>query len=480
MSQSQQADNSASLDQFRSELVDRIDLGMPHTIDRLANLVRIPSVSWDAFDREQVQRSAEFVREQLVQTRLFDEVEIHQYEDAAGRPGQPGVIAHRAPAPGAPTVLLYAHHDVQPPGDERKWDSPVYEPTIRGERLYGRGASDDKAGVMLHIAALEALRDICEAHQQQLPIGISVFIEGEEENGSRSFGRFLDEHRDALGSDYIIVADSDNPSTETPGLTVALRGNVTFALTVRSLTGAWHSGMFGGVAPDAMLVLTRLLNSLWDENGSVAVPGLHSHSAPVPEYDEQQLANEIGAIGGQLIGVGPVRERTWYQPAITITGIDAPSVAESSNTLLPEVRVRVSARIAPGQPAGEAAGALMDYLRAQVPWGAELEFDDLDVGEPFLVDTEAAGVAQMCSGMRDAWGVEPELTAIGGSIPFIAELVERFPDAQILVTGVEDPETRAHSPNESQHLGVLRKAIKAEALFLAGLVLGSDAAQQAE
>ncbi len=480
MSQSRQADASAALDQFRSDLVDRVDLGMPHTIDRLAKLVRIPSVSWDAFDREQVQRSAEFVCDQLEQTGIFDEVAIHQYDDAAGRPGQPGVIAHRAPAPGAPTVLLYAHHDVQPPGDERKWESPVYEPTLRGERLYGRGSSDDKAGVMLHIAALEALRDICEAHQQRLPIGISVFIEGEEENGSRSFGRFLDEHRDALGADYIIVADSDNPSTETPGLTVALRGNVTFALTVRSLTGAWHSGMFGGVAPDAMLVLIRLLNSLWDENGSVAVPGVLSHAAAVPDYDERQLAREIGALGGELIGVGPVRARTWYQPAITITGIDAPSVAESSNTLLPEVRVRVSARVAPGQPAQEAAEALMAHLRAQVPWGAELEFDDLDVGEPFLVDTKAAGVERMCAAMRGAWGAEPELTAIGGSIPFIAELVERFPSAQILVTGVEDPETRAHSPNESQHLGVLRKAIKTEALFLAGLVLEDEAVSEPE
>lgn len=474
MSQRESSGAPAPDDQFTAQLCDRIDLGMPSTIDRLSQLVRIPSVSWDAFDREPVRRSAEFVRDQLEATGLFDSVATHEYEDELGRPGQPGIIATRPAAPGAPTVLLYAHHDVQPPGDEADWNSPVYEPTVRGERLYGRGTSDDKAGVMLHVAALEALRDICEANQRQLPLGISVFIEGEEENGSRSFSRFLDEHREALGSDYIIVADSDNPSVDVPGLTVALRGNVTFALTVRTLAGAWHSGMFGGVAPDAMLATVRLLNTLWDDDGAVAVAGLTSHDAPVPECDADQLAEKIGVLGGKLIGSGPVRARTWYQPAITITGIDAPDVANASNTLLPEVRVRISTRVAPGQPADEAAEALMQHLRANAPFGAELSFDDVDAGEPFLVDTQADGVAKMLKAMRAAWGTEPQLTGIGGSIPFIAELVDRFPQAQILVTGVEDPETRAHSPNESQHLGVLRKAIKAEALFLAQLLDASE------
>lgn len=451
------------------ELLDRVDLGMPSAVARLADLVRIPSVSWDAFDREPVARSAEAVRELLESTGLFERVEVHQYEDAQGRMGQPGVIAHRPAEHGAPTVLLYAHHDVQPTGDEADWRTPPYEPTVVGERLYGRGASDDKAGVLVHLAALEAVRDVVEANDLALPIGLSVFIEGEEENGSRSFGRFLAEHRDALAGDLIVVADSDNPTTDVPGLTVALRGNVAFNLTIRTLRGAWHSGMLGGLVPDAMLAAVRLLDTLWDEDGAVAVAGLRSHDAEAPEADEAELVRETGVVGGRLIGRGPHRARTWYQPAITVTGIDAPDVANASNTLLPEVRVRISARVAPGQSGREYADALIAHLHEHAPFGAELEIDDLDIGEAFLVDVDGDGVAAMRAALRDGWGAEPRLTGIGGSIPFLSELAAEFPEAQILVTGVEDPGTRAHSPNESQHLGVLRRAIAAEALLLGRL-----------
>ena len=458
----------SSFDQLSTELRDRVDLGMPSTVARLSDLVRIDSVSWDAFDREPVRRSADAVRELFAATGLFDEIGVFEYEVEPGVPGQPGIVATKRAAPGAPTVLLYAHHDVQPPGDPAKWETPAFEPTIIGDRLYGRGASDDKAGVILHLAALEALRDIVEANGQAFPLGISLFIEGEEEFGSRSFGTFLREHAEALRADYIIVADSDNVSTEIPGLTVALRGNVTFALTIRTIRNAWHSGMFGGLVPDAMMAATRLLATLWDEDGAVAVEGLTSLDAPVPEVDEATLKAET-AVVGDLIGRGPLRARTWFQPSITVTGIDAPSMANASNTLIPEVTVRVSGRVAPGQSANEYAEALMAHLRAHAPFGCELEFSDLDAGEPVLVDLSGDGVERMTAAMSEAWGAPAEQTGIGGSIPFIAELVEQFPQAQILVTGVEDPATMAHSPNESQHLGVLRKAIAAEALFLGRL-----------
>ncbi|KAB1644003.1 dipeptidase [Gulosibacter chungangensis] len=449
------------------QLRDRVQLGMPGVVRRLSELVRIPSVSWDDFDRAEVQRSAEAVRELFAATELFDEVTIHQYEDADGRLGQPAVLAHRDPLPGYPTVLLYAHHDVQPPGDAEKWQTPIFEPTVIGDRLYGRGASDDKAGILVHVGALESLRDVLEARQEPFGIGVSILIEGEEENGSRSFSRFLEEHRRELEADYIIVADSDNASPETPSLTVALRGNVTFNLTVRTLRHASHSGMYGGLAPDAMLATIQLLNTLWDEQGATAVAGLESHEATVPDADEAQLLAEAGVIGGQLVGQGPLNSRMWYQPAITVTGIDAPNVANASNTLLPEVRVRISARVAPGQPAREFADALLAHLRAHAPFGAELEIDSLDIGEPFLVDAQGEGVARMLTALGEAWDTTPVEAGIGGSIPMISELMARFPAAQVLVTGVEDPGTKAHSPNESQHLGVLRRAIEAEARFLA-------------
>lgn len=449
------------------QLRDRTQLGMPSVVRRLSELVRIPSVSWDEFDRDAVQRSAEATRGLFETTGLFDAVAIRQYEDAEGRLGQPAVLAHRPALDGYPTVLLYAHHDVQPPGAPELWNTPAFEPTVIGDRLYGRGASDDKSGVLVHIGALEALRDVLEARKEPFGLGIAVLIEGEEENGSRSFSRFLEEHRAELEADYVIVADSDNASHETPSLTVALRGNVTFNLTVRTLQHASHSGMYGGLVPDAMLATVRLLNTLWDADGAVAVEGLKTYEASVPDADEAQLLDEAGVVGGQLIGRGNPNSRMWYQPAITVTGIDAPNVANASNTLLPEVRVRISGRVAPGQSSGEYADALLSHLRRHAPFGAELDIDSMDQGEPFLVNQDGQGVERMVEALSKAWDAPATLAGIGGSIPMISELMATFPDAEVLVTGVEDPGTMAHSPNESQHLGVLRKAIEAEARFLA-------------
>ncbi|SJM65637.1 M20/M25/M40 family metallo-hydrolase [Gulosibacter sp. 10] len=465
----------SSAEDIGADLRERVRLGMPDVIARLCDLVRIPSVSWDEFDREPVRRSAEAVAGLLEATGLFDSIEVRQYDDVEGRPGQPAVLAHRPPLEGRPTVLLYAHHDVQPPGDPADWRTPAFEPTVIGDRLYGRGASDDKSGVLVHIGALEALRDVLESRGEPLGVGISVLVEGEEENGSRSFDRFLEHHRRELEADYIIVADSDNVSAETPSLTVALRGNVAFNLRIRTLEHASHSGMYGGLAPDAMLAAVRLLNTLWDEHGAVAVPGLRSYDGEVPEADAEELAAEAGVLGGRLIGTGPLNSRMWFQPSITVTGIDAPDVANASNTLLPEVRVRISGRVAPGQTGESYAEALLAHLRANAPFGARLEVESMDIGEPFLVDPDAEGVARMTRAMGEAWGRPAGRTGIGGSIPMISSLVETFPAAQVLVTGVEDPGTLAHSPNESQHLGVLRRAIESEARFLAGLLAaGAD------
>lgn len=456
-------------------MLDRVALGMPATVSRLANHVRIPSVSWDQFDRDHVRASAEFTRELLENTELFESVTVHEYEIPAGGQGQPGVIAHRPPQPGYPTVMLYAHHDVQPPGDPSLWETPAYEPTVIGDRLYGRGASDDKAGVILHVAALEALRDVLAAHELPFGLGISMFIEGEEEWGSETFPVFLSEHADVLDSDYIIVADSSNVATDIPGLTVALRGNVAFNLTIRTLSHASHSGMFGGAAPDAFMAATKLLATLWDDEGAVAVAGMTSHDAETAALDPEELVRDVGILGGAPIGRGDLNSRMWYQPAITVTGIDAPNVANASNTLVPEVRVRISARIAPGADGEAEAKRIIEHLKAHAPFGAELTVGELTIGKPVLVDTEADGVQRMLAAMATAWPNPAQQIGIGGSIPFIADLTERFPQAQVLVTGVEDPATRAHSPNESQHLGSLQCAIGAEALFLTDLMLAHRA-----
>ena len=448
-----------------SAVQDAAASGIPAALADLGSLVRIPSIAWPAFDQTQLRRSAEAIAALAEGTGVFDSVEIKTAAiPGTVEHGQPAVLATRTARNGRPTVLLYAHHDVQPPGDEVLWETSPFEPTVRDGRLYGRGAADDKAGVMAHIAALRALR---EARGDDIDLGIALFIEGEEEYGSRSFASFLSDNIDALRSDVIVVADSGNWDSSTPAVTVSLRGNARFTVTVRTLDHASHSGMFGGAVPDAMMAAIMLLGSLWTADGAVAVEGMGERDAATPEYSEETLREETGLLDGvSPVGDGTILSRIWNKPAITVIGIDATTVAAASNTLAPSVSVVVSARVAPGQTAREAYDAIEEHLRAHAPFGAHLEFSDLDLGNGFLVDTTGWAVADIREALGEGYGVAAVDIGVGGSIPFIADLVREFPDAQILVTGVEDPHSRAHSPNESLHLHTFRSAVISEALLL--------------
>lgn len=459
---------SSPLTPLADELRDAVAAGFPRAVADLSRLVRVPSVSWEGFDPDQVQASADAVRALASDTAVFDRVDIVQVPIGdGGELGQPAVIATRAARNGRPTILLYAHHDVQPPGEGEHWDSAAFEPTLRGDRLYGRGTADDKAGVVTHIAAIRSLVAVAG---DDLDVGLVLFVEGEEEFGSRSLPEILRRHRERLASDVIVVADSGNWDLDTPALTVALRGAVAFNLRVTTLAHASHSGMMGGAVPDAPMAAIELLATLWKKDGSVAVDGLASHDEQTPEYDEATLRAESGLLDGVApIGRGDILSRLWYQPSITVTGMDIPNIRNASNTLVPSVRVRISARVAPGQTAREAFEVIEAHLARHVPFGAEISIEDLDLGNPFLVDSSGWAAADALETMAEAWGSDAVEIGAGGSIPFIADLVEIFPSAQILITGVEDPDSRAHSPNESLHLPTLRRAILAEALLLSRL-----------
>ncbi len=433
----------------------RVDEVLPGIRKDLEDLVRIESVSADPARAGEVQRSAEAVA-QLFRDEAFESVDIVSAEG-----GAPAVIAHKRGPEGAPTVLLYAHHDVQPENDHAEWNSPPFEPTERDGRLYARGAADDKAGIAAHLGALRVFG-------AELPVNVTMFIEGEEEVGSDTLPALLKEHQGRLSADVIVIADSGNWDIGVPALTTSLRGLVRVDVEVRTLTHAVHSGMWGGLVPDALITLSRLIASLHDDRGNVAVEGLHSGPAADVEYPEDRLRAESGAAPGiEWIGDGPVVERLWTRPSLSVTGLDAPKVDGASNTLVASARAKISMRIAPGDTTENALACLEKHLERHVPWGAQLSVSVVDTGEPTKIDATGPAYDAARSAFTTAWdGTEPVDMGVGGSIPFIAEFLEAFPQASVLVTGVEDPDTRAHGANEGLHLAEFERVVLAESLLL--------------
>jgi cysteinylglycine-S-conjugate dipeptidase len=440
-----------------AELRQRVQAVLPGVRQNLEDLVRIESVSADPARAGEVRRSAEAV------AALF-EAEGFDTRIASADGGAPAVIATRPGPADAPTVLLYAHHDVQPENDHKDWETPPFEPTERGDRLYGRGAADDKAGIAAHLAAVRALAD-------DLAIGVTVFVEGEEEIGSDSLEALLEQERDALAADVIVIADSGNWDIGVPALTTSLRGLVRADIEVRTLSHAVHSGMWGGLVPDSLITLARVIASLHDDEGNVAIAGLRGGPAADVEYPEERLRAESGALPGlEWIGSGPIVERLWTKPALSITGLDAPQVFGASNTLVPTARARISLRVAPGDTTANAVDCLRRHLEEHLPWGAELGFTVVDTGEAISIDATGPAYDVARDAFTQAWdGVAPVDMGVGGSIPFIELFLRTFPAASVLVTGVEDPDTRAHGANEGLHLAEFERVCLAETLLLANL-----------
>jgi cysteinylglycine-S-conjugate dipeptidase len=435
-------------------LSDQVQHQLPGVLADLKELVTIESVSADPARAAEVERSAEHVVKLLADLRCPD-VRVIRAKD-----GAPAIIG-RFPAPeDKPTVCLYAHHDVQPEGDPAAWRTPPFVAIELDGRLYGRGTTDDKGGFAVHLAALGAFGG-------KPPVGVTVFVEGEEEIGSPTLAQLLEEHHDELAADVFVIADSDNWAVGQPAFTTSLRGVVACTVEVRTLDHGLHSGVYGGVVPDALTTLCRLLATLHDDQGNVAVAGFASAPAPPLEYPEDRLRAESGILDGvEWIGSGSFVERMWCKPAISVIALDATPVDKASNTLAPSARAKISARVAPGDDPAKALAALIKHLEDHAPWSAHVEVTGGGTGEPSVIDFSGPYAEAARAAFTEAWGVEPVLIGQGGTIPMVANFGKAFPDATILVTAVGDPDSRAHGANESLHLGDFAAACLAETLML--------------
>ncbi|MFN2545610.1 MAG: dipeptidase [Actinomycetota bacterium] len=439
------------------EIRNRVREDMPRIRGDLERLIRIPSVSAEGFDAAHVRASADATAE-LLQNRGVGGVRLLEVEGS-----HPAVFGEIPGTSGAPTILLYAHHDVQPPGNVSAWNSDPFEPTERDGRLYARGSCDDKAGIAVHAAAVAA-------YEGSPPIGVKVFIEGEEEIGSEHLSGFLAEHGALLEADTLVLADSSNWRIGVPALTTSLRGLADCVVEVRTLDHAVHSGMYGGPAPDALTALARLLASLHDDRGSVAVAGLSAAPARDVDLPEEDYRADAGVLDGvQLVGEGSITERMWTRPALSVLGIDAPRVAEAANQLVPVARAKVSLRIPPGIEAAKALDALTAHLESNAPWGARVVVTQGSTGEPFDVNADGATYDAARRAFRDAWDHEAVDIGVGGTIPLVKAFADAYPRAALLLTGVEDPDGRAHGENESLNLAEFERACVAEALLLSYL-----------
>jgi len=422
----------------------------------LARMVAIPSIGSLAEHAGDLRRSADLVASLLTGAGCPDVTVVDG-------PCAPAVVG-RFPAPeGMPTICFYCHHDVQPIGDARDWRYPPLEVTEESGRLYGRGTADDKGGIAVHLATVRAFNGAP-------PVGITVFIEGEEEIGSPHILDFLEHNSDLIRADAFVILDAGNWAPGEPAFTTTLRGVCDAVIEVETLDHALHSGQFGGAVPDALTALVRLLASLHTSTGDVAVKGLRTSVHFDVDYKEESLREAAGLLEGvQTIGTGTIADRLWAKPSLTIIGIDTVSVEHSSNTLLPSARARVSLRVPPGMGASEALDALEAHCHAHAPWGAHVRVLRGAEGNPGQVSIDGPLARKGLDAYEEAFGMPARFIGQGGAIPLVNELHEAFPEAEFLVTGIADPDSRMHSPNESVELDDLVRTVDAQIRFLASV-----------
>ena len=422
---------------------------MTQLINDLRQMVAIPSIGALAQHQLDVRRSADLVAALLIDIGCRD-IQI------VDKPYAPAIIARFEAPPGAPTICLYAHHDVQPIGEVSDWEYDPLEVTRVGDRLFGRGTADDKGGIAVH---LETIR----AFDGKPPIGVTIMIEGEEEIGSPHSAEFISDQLDQIKADAFVILDAGNWAVGQPAFTTTLRGICDVIIELETLDHAVHSGQFGGVAPDALTALCHLLASFHDEQGNVVVDGLQTLIHFDVDYTPESVFQAAGMLDGvKDLGCGSYTDRLWAKPALSVIGLDTVSVEQSSNTLLPTARARVSLRVPPGMDAARALDALVTHCYSHTPWGAHVKVIPGNLGNPGQVGADGPIVQAGLSAYQAAFGVPPVQMGLGGSIPLVNELQQVFPRAEFLLTGIADPDSRLHGPNESVDLQDLQRSVEAQ------------------
>jgi acetylornithine deacetylase/succinyl-diaminopimelate desuccinylase-like protein len=441
-------------------------------LEELKTLVRIPSVSFEGFDKEQPRKSGEATCA-LMRKKGLNNVQLLEMPGA-----HPYAYGEWLQAPGRPTLLLYAHHDVQPAGELEKWHTPdPFEPVEKDGRLFARGAADDKAGILVHIGAIDSW---LKAHGS-LPVNVKMIVEGEEEAGSGSLPEFLRKHKKMLQADAIVLTDTSNFDTGLPSITVALRGLVTVQLEVKALRQPVHSGMWGGPVPDPTMALAKILARLVNDDGSINIPGIYDKVRKLTKDEEKSIAalpsddelfrKQAGMLPGtKLLGGRPPWEMNWRQPSLAVNAVVASSRKDARNIICESAWARLGIRTVPDMKEDEVLSSLTAALKANPPFGCTVEVTPEGTGGSWYTDAAHPAFAAAKKALRDGYGKEPVSIGCGGSIPFVEPFSRELGGAPALLIGVEDPYSNAHSENESLHLGDFHKATKSAIRFYAELV----------
>lgn len=422
----------------------------------LAELVAFRSVADERqYPRSECVAAAEWVRDAFLVAGL-DDAELIETSD-----GSLAVVGHRQAAPGSPTVLLYSHYDVQPIGDRTLWGSEPFELTERDGRWYGRGAADCKGNVIMHLLALRALG-------AGSGVGITVVCEGSEEMGTGGLEDLVEQRPELFASDIIVIADTGNAAVGQPTVTTTLRGIANVVVKLDTLEGEVHSGMYGGPAPDALAGLIQLLSTFRDEDGNTVVDGLPADQTwDGIDYAPDRFRADAGVLDGvDLAGSASVADAVWARPALTVLGIDCSPVVGSAAAISPTASARLNLRVPPGIDAQAAQDALVAHLEAHVPWNARISVEREAIGSPFRARTDGPGYTALGDALAEAFGTSVAAAGQGGSIPLCNVLAETFPEAEIILMGVEEPLCRIHAPDESVDPSEIENLAVAEALFL--------------